>query len=147
MYSVIGDTLAADYDNLDLYDTPEEALKEAKDFLKAGDIVTVLEMAESGWQPYICIDSLLEEFQDQAFTEGGEASEPWGDFVTGKAMTAAVDELEDELNDVLQRWLDKYQVEAGWYKETGKTYSYSFDGTDFIRLEYNTANTAAERRS
>ena len=29
MYSVIGDTLAADYDNLDLYDTPEEALKEA----------------------------------------------------------------------------------------------------------------------
>nr|DAT26515.1 MAG TPA: hypothetical protein [Caudoviricetes sp.] len=67
MYSVIGDALAADYENLDLYDTTEEALKEAKDFLKAGDIVTVLEMAESDWQPYICIDSLLEEFQDQAF--------------------------------------------------------------------------------
>ena len=67
-------------------------------------------------------------------SRGGEASEPWCDFVTGKAMTAAVDELEDELNDVLQRWLDKYQVEAGWYKETGKTCSYSFDGTDFIRL-------------
>lgn len=128
MYSVIGDTLAADYENLDLYDTPEEALKEAKDFLKAGDIVTVLEMAESNWQPYICIDSLLEEFQDQAFTEGGEASEPWGD------LTAAADELEDELNNVLERWLEKYQVEAGWYKETGKTCSYSFDGTDFIRL-------------
>lgn len=134
MYSVIGDTLAADYENLDLYDTPEEALKEAKDFLKAGDIVTVLEMAESNWQPYICIDSLLEEFQDQAFTEGGEASEPWGDFIAGKAMTAAADELEDELNNVLERWLEKYQVEAGWYKETGKTCSYSFDGTDFIRL-------------
>lgn len=94
MYSVIGDTLAADYENLDLYDTPEEALKEAKDFLKAGDIVTVLEMAESGWQPYICIDSLLEEFQDQAFTEGGEASEPWSDFIAGKAMTAAVDYIQ-----------------------------------------------------
>lgn len=134
MYSVIGDTLAADYENLDLYDTPEEALKEAKDFLKAGDIVTVLEMAESNWQPYICIDSLLEKFQDQAFTEGGEASEPWCDFIAGKAMTAAVDELEDELNNVLERWLEKYQIEAGWYKETGKEYRYSFDGIDFIRL-------------
>ena len=38
MYSVIGDTLAADYENLDLYDTPEEALQEVEDFLKAGDI-------------------------------------------------------------------------------------------------------------
>lgn len=86
MYSVIGDTLAADYENLDLYDTPEEALKEAKDFLQAGDIVTI------------------------------------------------ADELEDELNNVLERWLEKYQVEAGWYKETGKEYRYSFDGIDFIRL-------------
>lgn len=134
MYSVIGDTLAADYENLDLYDTPEEALKEAKDFLKAGDIVTILEMAESGWQPYICIDSLLEEFQDQAFTEGGEASEPWNDFITGEAMTAAVDELDNALNTVLKRWLDKYQAEAGWYQETGKKCCYGFDGTDFIRL-------------
>ena len=134
MYSVIGDTIAADYENLDLYDTPEEALKEAKDFLKAGDIVTVLEMAESNWQPYICIDSLLEEFQNQAFTEGGEASEPWCDFIAGKAMTAAADELDNALNTVLKRWLDKYQAEAGWYQETGKKCCYGFDGTDFIRL-------------
>ena len=69
MYSVIGDTLAADYENLDLYDTPEEALQEAEDFLKAGDIVTVLEMAESDWQPYIDIDGLIENFQDQAVAE------------------------------------------------------------------------------
>lgn len=48
--------------------------------------------------------------------------------------TAAADELEDELNNVLERWLEKYQVEAGWYKETGKEYRYSFDGIDFIRL-------------
>ena len=32
MYSVIGDTLAADYENLDLYDTPEEAMKDAFGF-------------------------------------------------------------------------------------------------------------------
>lgn len=133
-YSVIGDTLAADYENLDLYDTPEEALNEVKDFLKAGDIVTVLEMAESDWQPYIDTDRLLETFQDQAYDEGGEGSEPWNDFITSEAMTAAVDELEDELNNVLKRWLEKYQVEAGWYKETGKEYRYSFDGIDFIRL-------------
>ena len=125
MYSVIGDTLAADYENLDLYDTPEEALKEVKDFLKAGDIVTVLEMAESGWQPYIDTDSLL---------ESGEASEPWNDFITSEAMTAAVDELDNALNTVLKRWLDKYQAEAGWYQETGKKCCYGFDGTDFIRL-------------
>lgn len=120
MYSVIGDTLAADYENLDLYDTPEEALKEAKDFLKAGDIVTVLEMAESGWQPYICIDSLLEEFQDQAFTEGGEASEPWSDFIAGKAMTAAADELEDELNNVLKRWLENTRSRLAGTKRPAK---------------------------
>lgn len=134
MYSVVGDTLAADYENLDLYDTPEEALKEVKDVLKAGNIVTVLEMAESDWQPYVDIDSLLEEFQDQATAEGGEASEPWCDFITGEAMTAAVKELYDALNTVLKRWLEKYKVEAGWYKETGKKCRYSFDGTDFIRL-------------
>lgn len=133
-YSVIGDMLAADYENLDLYDTPEEALKEVKDFLKAGDIVTVLEMAESGWQPYIDPDSLLETFQDQAYDEGGEASEPWNDFITSEAMTAAVDELDNALNTVLKRWLDKYQAEAGWYQETGKKCCYGFDGTDFIRL-------------
>lgn len=133
-YSVIGDTLAADYENLDLYDTPEKALKEVKDFLKAGDIVTVLEMAESGWQPYIDTDSLLETFQNQAYDEGGEASEPWNDFITSEAMTAAVDELDNVLNTVLERWLDKYQAEAGWYQETGKKCCYGFDGTDFIRL-------------
>lgn len=133
-YSVIGDMLAADYENLDLYDTPEEALNEVKDFLKAGDIVTVLEMAESGWQPYIDTDSLLETFQDQAYDEGGEASEPWNDFITSEAMTAAVDELDNALNTVLKRWLDIYQVEAGWYQETGKKCCYGFDGTDFIRL-------------
>lgn len=133
-YSVIGDMLAADYENLDLYDTPEEALNEVKDFLKAGDIVTVLEMAESGWQPYIDTDSLLETFQNQAYDEGGEASEPWNDFITGEAMTAAVDELDNALNTVLKRWLDKYQAEAGWYQETGKKCCYGFDGTDFIRL-------------
>lgn len=119
-YSVIGDTLAADYENLDLYDTPEEALNEVKDFLKAGDIVTVLEMAESDWQPYIDTDRLLETFQDQAYDEGGEGSEPWNDFITSEAMTAAVDELDNALNTVLKRWLDKYQAEAGWYQETGK---------------------------
>lgn len=133
-YSVIGDTLAADYENLDLYDTPEEALNEVKDFLKAGDIVTVLEMAESDWQPYIDTDSLLETFQDQAYDEGGEGSEPWNDFITSKAMTAAVDELDNALNTVLKRWLDIYQVKAGWYQETGKKCCYGFDGTDFIRL-------------
>lgn len=133
-YSVIGDMLAADYENLDLYDTPEEALNEVKDFLKAGDIVTVLEMAESGWQPYIDTDSLLETFQDQAYDEGGEASEPWNDFITSEAMTAAVDELDNALNTVLKRWLDIYQVEAGWYQETGKKCCYGFDGTDFICL-------------
>lgn len=133
-YSVIGDMLAADYENLDLYDTPKEALNEVKDFLKAGDIVTVLEMAESGWQPYIDTDSLLETFQDQAYDEGGEASEPWNDFITSEAMTAAVAELDNALNTVLKRWLDKYQAEAGWYQETGKKCCYGFDGTDFIRL-------------
>lgn len=126
--------LAADYENLDLYDTPEEALNEVKDFLKAGDIVTVLEMAESGWQPYIDTDSLLEIFQDQAYDEGGEGSETWNDFITSEAMTAAVDELDNALNTVLKRWLDKYQAEAGWYQETGKKCCYGFDGTDFIRL-------------
>lgn len=134
MYSVIGDTLAADYENLDLYDTPEEALQEAEDFLKAGDIVTVLEMAESDWQPYIDIDGLIENFQDQAVAEGGDASEPWNDFIVSEGMTAGIDELDKALNTVLKRWLDKYRVTAGWYRETGKKCRYSYDGIGFIRL-------------
>lgn len=134
MYSVIGDTLAADYENLDLYDTPEEALQEVEDFLKAGDIVTVLEMAESDWQPYIDIDGLIENFQDQAVAEGGDASEPWNDFIASEGMTAGIDELDKALNTVLKRWLDKYRVTAGWYQETGKKCRYSYDGIGFIRL-------------
>lgn len=134
MYSVIGDALAADYENLDLYDTPEEALQEVEDFLKAGDIVTVLEMAESDWQPYIDIDGLIENFQDQAVAEGGDASEPWNDFIASEGMTAGIDELDKALNTVLKRWLDKYRVTAGWYQETGKKCRYSYDGIGFIRL-------------
>lgn len=115
-------------------DTPEDALEDIRPDLVAGDLVIVYQQEESQWQPYIDMDDLIEEFISQADDAAGEAAEAWCDFISGNALAQARKELDEQLNDVLEAWLKKHKVDAGWYDRAGIEGTYRFCGDKFIRV-------------
>ena len=117
-----------------LCDTPEEALEDIHPYLVVGDLVIVYQQKESQWQPYIDMDDLIEEFISQADDAAGEAAEAWCDFISGNALAQARKELDEQLNDVLEAWLKKHKVDAGWYDRAGVEGTYRFCGDKFIRV-------------
>ena len=117
-----------------LYDTPEEALKSARDNLTAGEIVAVIQWRESIWHPEISVEMLLGEFEEEACEDGGSASEYWSERIESEEMAKARAELEQRLNTVLKDWIDEHKLEADWYKPTGMKLSYQFDGKNFKRI-------------
>lgn len=117
-----------------LCDTPEEALEDIRTDLIVGDLVIVYKQKESQWQPYIDMDDLIEGFISQADDEAGEGAEAWCDFISGNALAQARKELDEQLNDVLEAWLRKHKVEAGWYDRAGIEGTYRFCGDKFIRV-------------
>ena len=117
-----------------LYDTPEEALKSARDNLTAGEIVTVIQWRESSWRPEIDAEKLLEDFEEDACEDGGDASEYWSERVESKEMAKARTELGQRLNAVLKDWIDEHKLEADWYEPTGMKLSYQFDGKNFKHI-------------
>lgn len=123
-----------DDDAYTLYDTPEEALEEARDNLMDGEIVTVVQWRKSSWHPEIDAEKLLEDFEEDACEDGGSASEYWSERIESESMAAARAELEQRLNAVLQDWIDEHKLDADWYKPTGVKLSYKFDGEDFKRI-------------
>ena len=118
----------------DLCDTPEEALEDIRPDLNVGDLVIVYQQEESQWQPYIDMDDLIEKFISQADDQAGEASEAWCDFISGNALAQARKELDEQLNDVLEAWLRKHNIDAGWYDRAGVEGTYRFCGDKFIRV-------------
>ena len=116
------------------YDTPKEALESVRGDLTAGEIVTVIQWRESSWRPEIDAEKLLEDFEEDACEDGGDASEYWSERVESEGMAAARAELEQRLNAVLQDWIDEHKLDADWYKPTGVKLSYKFDGEDFKRI-------------
>lgn len=123
-----------DDDAFTLHDTPEEALEEACGDLTAGEIVTVVQWRESSWRPEIDVEKLLENFEEDACEDGGNASEYWGERIECERLAAARAELGQRLNAVLQDWIDEHKLEADWYKPTGMKLSYQFDGKNFKRI-------------
>ena len=117
-----------------LCDTPEEALESERDNFTDGEIVAVVQWRMSNWHPEISVEMLLEEFEEDACEDGGEASEYWSERIESRDMATARAELGQRLNAVLKDWINEHQIEADWYKPTGVKLSYQFDGTDFIRL-------------
>lgn len=117
-----------------LHDTPEEALEDIRPNLNVGDLVIVYQQEESQWQPYIDMDDLIELFISQADDQAGEASEAWCDFISSNALAQARKELDEQLNDVLEAWLRKHKIDAGWYDRAGVEGTYRFCGDKFIRV-------------
>ena len=117
-----------------LYETPKEALEEARSDLTAGEIVTVIQWEKSSWRPEINVEMLLEGFEEDACEDGGSASEYWSERIENKRMAGAHAELEQRLNAILQDWIDEHKLDADWYKPTGVELSYKFDGEDFKRI-------------
>lgn len=116
------------------YDTPKEALESVRDDLTAGEIVTVIQWRESSWRPEIDAEKLLENFEEDAYEDGDDASEYWGERIESESMATARAELEQRLNAVLQDWIDEHKLDADWYKPTGMELSYQFDGKNFKRI-------------
>ena len=116
------------------YDTPKEALKSVRGDLTAGEIVTVIQWRESSWRPEIDAEKLLEDFEEDACEDGGDASRYWSERIESESMTAARAELEQRLNAALQDWIDEHKLDADWYRPTGVELSYKFDGKDFKRI-------------
>lgn len=117
-----------------LYDTPEEALESARDNLKDGEIVAVVQWRKSNWHPEISVEMLLGEFEEDACEDGGAASEYWSEHIESRDMVTARTELGQRLNAVLKDWIDEHQLEADWYEPTGVKLSYQFDGKNFKRI-------------
>lgn len=123
-----------DDDAYTLHETPKEALEEARDNLMDGEIVNVVQWRKSSWRPEIDVEKLLENFEEDACEDGGDASEYWNERIECERMAAARAELEQRLNAVLQDWIDEHKLDADWYKLTGAKLSYIFDGEDFKRI-------------
>ncbi len=120
--------------NADLHDTPEEALKEIECLFKRGERVELSRYVLSTWRPYIDATELVENFVEQADDEAGELAEDYCEYLGSDALKNAKVDLEAELNDVLSRWLDKNDIEAGWYDCKGTEGEYEFDGEKFRRI-------------
>lgn len=120
--------------NADLHDTPEEALEEIKCLFKRGERIELSKYVLSTWRPYIDVNDLVEDFVEQANDEVGELAEYYCDYLDSDALKNAKVDLEAELNNVLNRWLDKNNIEAGWYDCKGTEGEYEFDGEKFHRI-------------
>lgn len=127
---------SVDYDDMTstLCDTPKEALESARDNLKDGEIVAVVQWRKSNWHPEISVEMLLGEFEEDACEDGGAASEYWSERIESRDMATARTELGQCLNAVLKDWIDEHQLEADWYEPTGVKLSYQFDGKNFKRI-------------
>lgn len=120
--------------NADLHDTPEEALEEIKCLFRRGERVELSRYVLSTWRPYIDATELVENFVEQADDEAGELAEYYCDYLDSDVLKNAKLDLEAELNNVLNRWLDKNNIEAGWYDCKGTEGEYEFDGEKFRRI-------------
>lgn len=126
---------SADFDT-DLHDTPEEALAALNpQDLVNGEIFDIVKWRESEFRPHIDMEDLLDDFITQADDAGGEGAEPYTEYLAGQELKAARTDLERQLNEVLNRWLDKHHVDAGWYNRCGVVAKYKFDGTKFVRVD------------
>lgn len=89
----------------------EDAVLEAileKD-AEVGDTIFVGEKTKH--MPHICAENVIEDLSEQAYDECGEHAQ---DYLTEVKDSERL-ELENELNDVLQKWMDRFKHHPYFY--------------------------------
>lgn len=120
-----------------LYDSIEEALKDAIAEIEAlrkynVDIPEKIFVGECQIYEPTLLDSgddIIEMIKLQASDAGGE----WGDYYLDDVTKEQVEELEKNLNDVFQKWIDKYKFQPNFYTvSTYKAYTYE-EAIDYVK--------------
>ena len=93
----------------DKYDTKEDAIEDCREEYNSGDYEeeTCYVGRIDTYNAFIDADSIIEDIQNYAYSECGEVAEEFLIDVT-KEQT---EELQDKLNDVLQEWLTKHNLQ------------------------------------
>lgn len=90
------------------FDTRQEAIKE-------GDgceyHVFYIGKCKEEFEPYIHADDIIDQLQAEAYDAGGEHSEDYLRHIPKER----VDELENGLNKIFQKWVSKYKYEVNFY--------------------------------
>lgn len=89
----------------DLFSTKEEAILDAKESYKDRSVIEIyLGEAVIDFTPYIFADNVLEAIGNEAYGENEYAEDYLYDVKKEHEQ-----ELEDKLNEVLQKWLEKHE--------------------------------------
>lgn len=121
-----------------LYDSIEETLKDAIEEIEAlrkcnaSDIPEKIFVGECRiYEPTLLNsgDDVIEAIKLQASDAGGE----WADDYLDDVTKEQVEELEKNLDDVFQKWIDKYKFQPNFYTvSTYKAYTYE-EAIDYVR--------------
>lgn len=106
------------------FDTIEECIRDAKECMKDNytgkhDVIYVGETIV--FQPWVLGTDVIEHLEQQAFDEYGEVAEGW-DVWSGlrekgnEQKDAAWNELSQQLTDVVNDWIAKYDLTPNFYK-------------------------------
>lgn len=89
-----------------------DALEEAKDVLelKDGDTVYIMK-GEFADIPYFSIDNIIEDMQESAYDEAGEAADSYLNDLTVEDTL----ELEDLIKDTIRKFFKKKHYMPNWY--------------------------------
>ncbi len=102
-YSYNGEEFTGDYDNReDAIDEAMSYVDEETLFIYVGKIKEIELSAD--------VDMLIERLAEHAYERGGDYAEDYLDNVTKEEFR----ELEDGINDVLLKWIDKYHKPNFW---------------------------------
>lgn len=99
------------------FTVPTRAVKEAVAELKADgikDATFYVGLFHNGPCPYVDVDVLIEDLQEQAtgWDYGGEYAEGWLDDVTKEDR----DELENSLDKVFKKWMHQHGYNPTWHE-------------------------------
>ena len=100
----------------DFFDTPEEALAEAREIEKESLAPEKKEAVYIGvvgekWKPTIDGESIIDMLRDEAYEEGGEYAEDYLKDVS----EAQRDELTEVLTNAFNKWAAKYGYKPNFY--------------------------------
>lgn len=97
------------------YDTEEECVQEAIQGygFKHGDTIAIGKVYP--FEPHPDIDTLLDQMEEDAYEECGEAAEAWS-IGAGKGREKEGEELEKGVEKLVNEYLEKIGEKPGFYK-------------------------------
>lgn len=81
---------------------------------QSGDTIAVGVVAL--FEPFVDIDCILERLEENAYEECGEAAESWYISGRGDKNAEAWDELQDGVNKLVLKYLEKIGEKPGFYR-------------------------------